>query len=91
MQPLIDAQVVSMLLSFILFMVSHPEVQKSAQKEILRVIGSDRLPTFEDRDALPYVESILIEVLRLRPPVSAGAFIRSGRVEGYALLMERYV
>ncbi|RDX49713.1 cytochrome P450 [Lentinus brumalis] len=63
--------VVSMLLSFILFMVSHPEVQKSAQEEILRVIGSDRLPTFEGRDALPYVESILIEVLRLRPPISA--------------------
>ena len=53
-------------------MVKHPEVQKKAQEEIHRVIGQDRLPTFEDRDSLPYVESILIEVLRLRPPVSAG-------------------
>ncbi|KAI0711889.1 cytochrome P450 [Cerioporus squamosus] len=42
-----------------------------AQEDILRVIGPDRLPTFEDRDSLPYVESVLIEVLRLRPPVSA--------------------
>ncbi|RPD61026.1 cytochrome P450 [Lentinus tigrinus ALCF2SS1-7] len=62
---------VSTLSSFVLFMVKHPEVQKKAQEEILRVIGSDRLPTFDDRDSLPYVESILIETLRLRPPVSA--------------------
>ncbi len=68
----ISAQTVSTLSSFILFMVKHPEVQKKAQEEILRVIGPDRLPTIEDRDSLPYVESILIEVLRLRPPVSAG-------------------
>lgn len=58
-------------------MVKHPEVQKRAQEEILRVMGSDRLPTFEDRDSLPYVESILIEVLRLRPPVSLGTFIQA--------------
>ena len=69
---LIIEQTVSTLSSFILFMVKHPEVQKKAQEEIRRVIGQDRLPTFEDRDSLPYVESILIEVLRLRPPVSAG-------------------
>ncbi|TFK91405.1 cytochrome P450 [Polyporus arcularius HHB13444] len=62
---------VSTLSSFILFMVKYPDVQKKAQEEILRVIGPDRLPTIEDRDSLPYVESVLVEVLRLRPPVSA--------------------
>lgn len=53
-------------------MVKYPEVQKKAQEEIQRVIGSDRLPVYEDRANLPYVESVMIESLRLRPPVSTG-------------------
>ncbi|KAI0709905.1 cytochrome P450 [Earliella scabrosa] len=61
---------VSTLSSFILFMVQNPDVQKKAQEEIQKVIGPDRLPTYEDRANLPHVESIMIEVLRLRPPVS---------------------
>ncbi|KAI0788021.1 cytochrome P450 [Fomes fomentarius] len=61
---------VSTLSSFILFMVQNPDVQKKAQEEIQAVIGLNRLPTYEDRASLPYVESIMIEVIRLRPPVS---------------------
>ncbi|KAI1797445.1 cytochrome P450 [Ganoderma leucocontextum] len=61
---------VSTLSSFILFMVKNPEVQKKAQEEIDRVIGPDRLASFPDRKSLPYTDSILSEVLRLRPPVS---------------------
>lgn len=53
-------------------MVKYPEVQKKAQEEIQRVIGSDRLPVYEDRASLSYVESVMIEALRLRPPVSTG-------------------
>ena len=62
--------------SFILFMVQNPDVQKKAQEEIQKVIGPDRLPTYEDRANLPYVESIMVEVLRLRPPVSTGERVR---------------
>ena len=51
-------------------MVKNPEAQKKAQEEIDRVIGPDRLASFPDRDSLPYTESIINEVLRLRPPVS---------------------
>lgn len=47
-----------------LAMVMHPEVQRSAQEEIDRVVGSDRLPDYDDQDALPYVSAIVKETLR---------------------------
>ncbi|KIK65998.1 hypothetical protein GYMLUDRAFT_257899 [Collybiopsis luxurians FD-317 M1] len=58
--------------SFLLAMVMHPDVQTKGQEEIDRVIGMDRLPTFEDRRSLPYVESIYREVMRLHPPLPLG-------------------
>ena len=45
-------------------MLLYPDVQTTAQHEIDNVIGGDRLPEFEDRDSLPYVNAILSEVLR---------------------------
>ncbi|KIK54106.1 hypothetical protein GYMLUDRAFT_249860 [Collybiopsis luxurians FD-317 M1] len=62
----------SSLASFLLAMVMHPDVQAKGQEEIDRVIGTDRLPTFEDRRSLPYVESIYREVMRLHPPFPLG-------------------
>ena len=53
-------------------MCMHPEVQAKAQEEIDRVIGRDRLPTFEDRRSLPYVEGVYREVMRLDPPIPLG-------------------
>ncbi|KAF5385610.1 hypothetical protein D9757_006785 [Collybiopsis confluens] len=44
--------------SFLLAMVMHPDVQARGQEEIDRIVGPDRLPTFEDRLSLPFVESI---------------------------------
>ncbi|KAG2368699.1 cytochrome P450 [Suillus spraguei] len=57
----------STLMAFALAMVSYPDVQRRAQAEIDSVIGRDRLPIFEDRASLPYVESILRETLRWQP------------------------
>ncbi|KAG2749411.1 cytochrome P450 [Suillus brevipes Sb2] len=57
----------STLMAFALAMVSYPDVQRRAQAEIDSVIGKDRLPTFEDRASLPYVESVLRETLRWQP------------------------
>jgi len=62
----------SAISSFTLFMVLHPEVQAKGQEEIDRVIGRDRLPTFDDRQSLPYIEAIYREVLRLNPPLPHG-------------------
>ena len=50
--------------TFVLAMVLYPEVQIRAQKELDRVIGSDRLPNLRDREHLPYVTAICSECLR---------------------------
>ncbi|KAK5994481.1 Cytochrome P450 monooxygenase CLM2 [Cladobotryum mycophilum] len=55
------------LKGLILAMTMFPEVQRKGQEEIDRVIGTDRLPQFEDRDNLPYIESIVKETLRWLP------------------------
>ncbi|KAI6010730.1 cytochrome P450 [Pisolithus orientalis] len=54
----------STIIVFLLAMVLHPDVQRKAQEEIDRVVGTDRLPDFGDRPNLPYVEAILLETLR---------------------------
>lgn len=53
-------------------MAVHPEVQKKAQAEIDQVIGPERLPEFDDRPSLPYIEAIYREVLRFAPPGPLG-------------------
>ncbi|KDQ52240.1 hypothetical protein JAAARDRAFT_40360 [Jaapia argillacea MUCL 33604] len=63
---------VSTIHSFFLAMVLYPEVQKKAQAEIDRVVGNDRLPTYSDRENLPYVEAIISEVLRWKPVAPLG-------------------
>ncbi|KJZ73928.1 hypothetical protein HIM_06596 [Hirsutella minnesotensis 3608] len=49
---------------FIAAMVMFPEVQARAQEEIDRVVGRDRLPCLEDRNQLPYVQALIVEVAR---------------------------
>jgi len=49
-----------------------PEKQKRAQEELDRVVGSERLPTFDDRPSLPYVEAIISECFRWHPTSPAG-------------------
>ncbi|OSD03875.1 cytochrome P450 [Trametes coccinea BRFM310] len=63
---------VTAMKSFILAMVLHPAVYKKAQAEIDRVVGSDRLPDWEDMDSLPYLDAVLKEVFRWNPPVPLG-------------------
>lgn len=50
-------------------MVLSPDKQRIAQNEIEIVLGHARLPEFQDREALPYVEGVLLEVLRLYPVI----------------------
>jgi hypothetical protein len=45
-------------------MLMNPAAQDQAQDEIDRVIGTDRLPTFDDEPDLPYVSALSKELLR---------------------------
>ena len=65
-------QTVSANYSFFLAMVLYPEVQKKAQEELDRVVGSDRLPTFADRKNLPYINALVKESIRWHPVAPLG-------------------
>ncbi|KAI0662030.1 cytochrome P450 [Cubamyces menziesii] len=54
----------STIVSVFLAMTLYPEVQKKAQAELDAVVGPHRLPGFEDRDALVYINAIVKEALR---------------------------
>ncbi|KAK0446305.1 cytochrome P450 [Armillaria borealis] len=60
---------VSVVLSTILAFLLYPEVQAKAQAELDAVVGPNRLPNFDDRPQLPYIEAILLEALRWNPVV----------------------
>lgn len=57
----------STLCSFLLALVTHPSVQRTAQAELDAVVGPSRSPTFADYPALPYTRALIHEVLRWRP------------------------
>jgi cytochrome P450 len=58
-------------------MMLSPDIQKRAQAELDSVIGRARLPTFEDRPRLPFVDAVCREVLRWRPVAPLGVFPQS--------------
>lgn len=60
------------LTAFTLAMVRFPEVQESAQDEIDRVVGIDRLPSCEDREGLPYINALVKEATRWWPIAPMG-------------------
>ncbi|KAF9480959.1 cytochrome P450 [Pholiota conissans] len=62
------------IIAFIHAMAEFPEVQRKAQEEIDRVIGHDKLVTFEDEASLPYIHAICREVFRWRPVTPLGNF-----------------
>jgi len=59
----------------ILALVLSPHVQKRAQAELDLVVGRDRLPTFDDRPRLPYIEAICKEVVRWQMVAPLGSII----------------
>ena len=63
----------STMVGFIQAMACFPRVQKKAQEEIDRVIGSDRLPTMADEPQLPYIRAMIKESLRWMPTTITGA------------------
>ncbi|KDQ14781.1 hypothetical protein BOTBODRAFT_174606 [Botryobasidium botryosum FD-172 SS1] len=54
-------------ITFMLAMAKNIDIQKKAQAELDRVMKPGILPTWEDRDRLPYIECLMKEVLRWCP------------------------
>jgi hypothetical protein len=55
--------------SFFLAMSMFPEVQRKAQEEIDSIVGTGKLPTFDHRDQLRYINFVVEEALRWHPIV----------------------
>jgi len=79
--------------TFIVAMLLYPDIQKRVQAELDSFVGRERLPTFEDRPNLPFIDAVCKEAMRWRPitplavphavtedDVYAGFFIPKGAV-----------
>jgi cytochrome P450 len=66
-------ETVSSMISLFLALVLFPEAQRRAQAELDVVIGRDRLPTFDDRPHLPYIEALCKELMRWQMVAPIGA------------------
>ncbi|KAH9476135.1 Cytochrome P450 monooxygenase COX2 [Psilocybe cubensis] len=55
---------VSTVQTFFIAMALYPEVQKKAQTELDAVLGGKRLPDFDDRPSLPYINAMVKESMR---------------------------
>lgn len=53
-------------------MMMFPEIQKTAQEHIDRVVGPNRLPTLDDATDLQYIRAIVKETIRWMPTVILG-------------------
>ncbi|XP_078699158.1 steroid 17-alpha-hydroxylase/17,20 lyase-like [Branchiostoma floridae x Branchiostoma belcheri] len=49
----------------VLFLAAHPEIQEKVSAELDSVVGRDRLPELSDREATPYTEATIHEVMRM--------------------------
>ncbi|KAI0060009.1 cytochrome P450 [Artomyces pyxidatus] len=77
---------VAVLSSLFLVLVLHPSVQEKAQKELDRVTGGTRLPDYEDRSSLPYLDALCKELLRwqmIAPLAFPHATIEDDVYDGY--------
>lgn len=59
---------VSIIAAFALAMIHFPDVQARARKEIDDLTGGLRLPDFDDRPSLPYIDAIIAELFRWATP-----------------------
>ncbi|KAF7359170.1 Cytochrome P450 [Mycena sanguinolenta] len=79
---------------FILAMTLYPSVMRTAQAELDEVVGHGRMPSFRDRDNLPYIEAIVKEVLRWRPVGPLGMprrVMQDDRYQGYFIPKGQHV
>lgn len=71
--------------SLFLALTLYPEIQKRAQAELDSVVSRDRLPLFEDKPRLPYIEAMCKELIRWQMVTPMGTASLSQRYEFRAL------
>jgi len=55
------------VLTFVMAMALHPDIQKQAQAEVDHVVGSERMPLVTDIADMPYINAVIKEVMRWHP------------------------
>jgi cytochrome P450 len=55
-------------------MALYPNMQEKAQAEIDAVVGPNRLPDFQDRPSLSYINAVVKETMRWNLVVPLGRF-----------------
>ncbi|KAL2753849.1 hypothetical protein ACRALDRAFT_1081130 [Sodiomyces alcalophilus JCM 7366] len=68
----LDTSTVALDWFIVAWITSGSRWATKAQKLLDEVVGKDRLPTFEDRPKLAYIDAIVNETLRWRPVVVGG-------------------
>lgn len=71
---LTGGQTVAAVYAFFKAMLLFPDVQRKAQAEIDANVGIDRLPRSDDRERLPYMNALVLEVSRWHTVAPLGEF-----------------
>ncbi|TFY64163.1 hypothetical protein EVJ58_g2809 [Rhodofomes roseus] len=58
--------------TFMLYMLNHPQVLQKAREEMDAVVGTERMPDWDDEERLPYFVACIKETMRHRPLVPLG-------------------
>ena len=61
-------------------MVKFPGIQVKAQEELDRVLGKYQLPTFSDKDSLPFITAIMLESMWWHTTGPVGVY-RRGQIQ----------
>lgn len=49
----------------VIYLLYYPQVQEKCYQEIYKTVGTERLPSMQDKLQLPYLEATIMEVLRI--------------------------
>lgn len=58
--------------AFLEAMMRYPEVQSKAHDLLMKHVGKDRVPVYDDAEQIPYIRCLIKETFRWRPPVALG-------------------
>nr|AIL94124.1 cytochrome P450 CYP3036A1 [Tigriopus japonicus] len=62
-----------------LILVTFPEIQEKVYQEIQKNVGSNRLPSMDDKAKMPYTEAVMQEILRFSCIAPLGIFREADR------------